>query len=124
MSCATVIEATDGTTTIQITSAGTATGFTITREPITGGLMPWRAADGSGALDVRYLKYRYTISGSGYGDPGIYSLDLSAASWEITLGGWEDGSAEVELTVVPAYPPHSKNRRDGTHSWTWVLEDA
>jgi hypothetical protein len=124
MTCVAAFTVSDGVTTVTVGVGSVAGAYSIGRELITDGVAPFRGADGSGALDVRFEKYRYSISGSGPADPGLYALDLTAATWTVTIPGFADGSASEVWTVVPARPIQTRDRIGNAHSWTLTVEDA
>lgn len=124
MTCVAAFTVSDGVTTVTVGVGSVAAAYAIGRELITDGVAPFRGADGSGALDVRFEKYRYSISGSGPADPGLYALDLTSDSWTVTIPGFADGSASEVWTVVPARPTQTRDRIGNAHSWTLTVEDA
>jgi len=124
MTCETAFTISDGATLVTVSIGSIAGGYSIGKELMREGVAPFRGTDGTGALDVRFQKFRYTISAAGPADPALFSLDLTAASWTVTIPGFADGSAEEIWIVVPAYPSQTKDRLGGAHSWTLTLEDA
>lgn len=98
--------------------------YQISREILSGGTSIFRGADGTGSLDVLWEKTRWTITGSGPADPALYGIDLTAASWTVTIPGFADGSAPETWEVVPARPTQTKDKISGKQSWTLVLEQA
>jgi hypothetical protein len=124
MTCETAFTISDGATLVTVSIGSIAGSYSIGKELMREGVAPFRGADGTGALDVRFQKFRYTISGAGPANPTLFSLDLTAASWTVTIPGFADGSAEEIWIVVPAYPAQTKDRLGGAHSWTLTLEDA
>jgi hypothetical protein len=124
MTCETAFTISDGATLVTVGIGSIAGSYSIGKELMREGVAQFRGADGTGALDVRFQKFRYTISGAGPADPALFGLSLTAASWTVTIPGFADGSASETWTVVPAYPSQTKDRLGGAHSWTLTLEDA
>jgi len=124
MTCEVAFSIYDGAAMVNIGIGSIAGSYSIGKELIPEGIARFRGTDGTGALDVRFQKFRYTISGAGPADPALYSLDLTAASWTVTIPGFADGSASETWTVVPSYPTQTKDRLGGAHLWTLTLEDA
>ena len=125
MACPTELTISDGTTTVNVSIYAFNGTYRISKELIAEGVTPWRAADGSGGLDVRWQKRRYTIDGAGDDDPGLWSLSLTAATWTVTIPGFANGAANEVWTVVPARPSESRDRLNSRgRSWTLTLEEA
>jgi hypothetical protein len=124
MTCASEFTISDGTSTVTVTIGALADTYQIAREIISDGVSVFRAASGVAWLDVIWEKKRWTITGSGPADPGLYSLLLTAASWTVTIPGFANGSASETWVVVPNRPTQTKDRRTGEQSWSLVLEQA
>ena len=124
MSCATAFTISDGITTVSIPLAATTGTYQIARDMLEAGSSVFRAASGIGWRDVLWERTRWTITGSGPADPGLYALDIAADSWTVTIPGFADDGASETWTVIPARPSQSRERRAGVQSWTLTLEQA
>ena len=125
MTCATAFTVSDGTTTVSVSVAATHDAFTIGRDQIPEGQDTFRAANGSAINTLIFDKKRYTISGSGPADPGLWALSIATGiTWTVTIPGFADGSASVTWTVLPARPSQQRDRRGGVQSWTLTLEES
>ncbi len=103
MTCPAAFTISDGTTTVSI---------------------PLAATTGTYQIDVLWERTRWTITGSGLADPGLYALDITADSWSVTIPGFADDGIDETWTVIPARPSQSRERRAGVQSWTLTLEQA
>jgi hypothetical protein len=124
MTCPAAFTISDGTTTVSIPLAATTGTYQIAREMLEAGSSVFRAASGVGWRDVLWERTRWTITGSGLADPGLYALDITADSWSVTIPGFADDGIDETWTVIPARPSQSRERRAGVQSWTLTLEQA
>lgn len=124
MTCAAAFTIYDGTSTVTVRAGSLTDTYSISRETLPAGLSVFRSAAGTASLDVLWEKYRWTITGTGPADPGLYGLLLTASSWTVTIPGFADGSANETWTVVPARPTQTKDRLTGNQNWSLVLEQA
>ena len=124
MTCAAAFTVSDGTTTVSIPLAATTGTYQIARDMLESGSSVFRAASGIGWRDVLFERTRWTITGSGPADPGLYALDITAETWTVTIPGFADDGASETWTVIPARPSQSRERRAGIQSWTLTLEQA
>lgn len=125
MPCAVALTISDGAE-VEITIGSTADGYDISKEMIGDGGEIVRFADGSARRIHWWEKRQLTISGSGPASPeALWTLDLEAANWTVTLPGFADGSAEETWAVIPARPVHARSRTArGGHTWTLTLVEA
>lgn len=124
MACVDEFTVDDGTTQVLVQSGSTADAYQISRELLEEGVDRFRAANGAGTLYVRFQTVRYTISGTGPADPGLWRLELKASPWTVTIPGFADGSANEIWSVLPARPSHNRDRRGGVHSWSITFDTA
>jgi hypothetical protein len=124
MTCPAAFTISDGTTTVSIPLAATTGTYQIARDMLESGSSVFRAASGIGWRDVLFERTRWTITGSGPADPGLYALDIAADSWTVTIPGFADDGINETWTVIPARPSQSRERRAGVQSWTLTLEQA
>lgn len=124
MTCPAAFTISDGTTTVSIPLAATTGTYQIARDMLESGSSVFRAASGIGWRDVLFERTRWTITGSGPADPGLYALDIAADSWTVTIPGFADDGSSETWTVIPARPSQSRERRAGVQSWTLTLEQA
>jgi hypothetical protein len=109
---------------ITVTTGSLTETYQISRELIAEGVSTFRAASGIAWLDVLWQKTRYTITGAGPADPALWGIDLTLATWTVSIPGFADQSAGETWIVVPARPTQTKDRISGKHSWSLVLDQA
>jgi hypothetical protein len=127
MACEVTITISDGSgDPVEITIGSLATGYEIGKAEIPDGHEVVRFANGSARRIHWWEKRQLTITGAGPASPeALWTLDLTAASWTVTLPGFADGSADEVWTVIPARPDHRRSRlAPGGHSWTLTLVEA
>lgn len=111
MTCIKEFEIDDGTTVLEVRSQSLSESYEITREFMSDGVDQFLASEGTRTLWIRFKHYRYTIAGTGPGDPDLWSLDIAADTWTVTIPGFKDGSEDEIWTVLPAYPRQTRNKR-------------
>ena len=124
MTCPAAFTISDGTTTVSIPLAATTGTYQIAREILEAGSSVFRAASGKGWRDVLFERTRWTITGSGPADPGLYALNSAADAWTGTMPGVAEDGLDETWSVIPARPSQSRERRAGVQSWTLTLEQA
>ena len=113
----------DGTTSVVVTSYAMLTGSASQRDLETGhGEIEY--ANGSAKRWVRFERRALVLSGNGPAPHGLWALDLTVATWSVTLDSFDNDKGTDSWSVVPGRPQDVRDFTSGRTSWTLELRSA
>lgn len=123
MTAATLLTVGDGTLSITVSSWAMLNGSVSQSDTGTGhGEIEY--ADGSAKRWVRFERRALRISGSGPVPHGLWALDLTVATWSVTVTSFSNNKTMDSWTVVPNRPQDTRDINTGRTAWTLDLAEA
>ena len=120
---ASLITISDGTTSVEVTSYSMLTGAA-SRGDLGTGHGEIEYANGSAKRWVRFERRALTVSGNGPAPHGLWALDLTVATWSVTIDSFDNDKGTDSWTVVPSRPQDARDFNSGRTGWSLELRSA